>query len=91
MKQLTDETILRIMNEEWDKKVKKLQEEVDTFFQNEQQADPVVSAGLKVMHKKSKIRYTVDSIAKKDVVLLSPEGNKFLISADELESEYELS
>lgn len=91
MKQLTDETILRIMNEEWDKKVKKLQEEVDTFFQNEQQADPVVSAGLKVLHKKSKIRYTVDSIAKKDVVLLSPEGNKFLISADELESEYELS
>jgi ribosome biogenesis protein Tsr3 len=91
MKQLTDETILRIMNEEWNKKVKKLQEEVDTFFQNEQQADPVVSSGLKVLHKKSKIRYTVDSIAKKDVILLSPEGNKFLISADELESEYELS
>jgi hypothetical protein len=90
MSQLTEKDILRLMKEEWERKVKNLCEEVDNFFDNFSDDPSLISSGLKVKHKKSKLRYTVDSVSKKDVVLLTPEKTKFVVSAEELESDYEL-
>jgi hypothetical protein len=50
----------------------------------------VVTPELKVRHKKSQIRYTVTSVGPKDVILRTPEGENFLVDADELEKNYQL-
>lgn len=94
MRYLSEKDIIRIMNEEWQKKLSSLSEQVDGFFEveaNEKDKQSVISKGLKVMHKKSKIRYTVHTIGKQEVILLSPEKKKFALSADEFEKEYELA
>lgn len=80
-------TAIDIMREEWEASIKSLMEEVNL--------DPsekgVVSPGLKVMHKDSGIRYTVHSVSPRDVILRTPEGEKFIVSADTLENEYKLA
>lgn len=92
MKVLTEEDVIRTMREEWDKRVATLMETVDVTMHanvdgNENQ---ILSPGLKVIHKDSGIRYTVDSVASRNVVLMTPEGEKFLIDGAELEQGYEL-
>ncbi len=87
MKQLTESDVLRIMREEWDGKVQRLREEVGLVMKD----DPVVSPELKIHHKKSGILYTVDSVGPRDVILRTPEGEKFIIDNEELEKDYELA
>jgi len=94
MKNLTEADVIRIMREEWDKKVATLAETVDIAL-NSKTGDgsgekPVLSPELKVMHKKSGIRYTVDSVGPRDLILRTPEDDKFIVDKETLESEYEL-
>lgn len=94
MKTLTEADVIRVMREEWDKRVAALAEKVDLTLSmktKEGGEQLVISPELKVMHKDSGIRYTVDSVGPRDVILRTPEGEKFLVDKDELESSYELS
>lgn len=93
MKILTENDVLRVMREEWDKKVAMLAETIDvalTAKVGKSGEQTVISPELKVLHKKSGIRYTVDSVGPKDVILRTPEDEKFLVDAATLENEYEL-
>jgi hypothetical protein len=93
MKTLTEEDVLRVMREEWAKKVAKLAETVDiamTAKVGKGDSKIVISPELKVLHTKSGIRYTVDSVGPRDVILRTPENDKFLVDKETLEAEYEL-
>jgi len=93
MKTLTESDVLRIMREEWDKKIAQLSETIDVVMTakvGKGKKETVISPELKVLHKKSGIRYTVDSVGPKDIILRTPEGETFLIDAKTLEDEYEL-
>ena len=91
-KNLTEKEILRIMREEWDKKVSSLKETIDITFKSKVKDEDkeLLSPGLKVLHKNSGIRYTVQSVGVEDIVLKTPEGKDFLVDKHELEKEYEL-
>ena len=95
MKNLTESDVIRIMREEWETKIRKIAEDVDLTLKakvgDKNKEKVVVSDELKVVHKKSGIRYTIDSVSPKDCVLRTPEGKTFLVSANELEKEYELA
>jgi hypothetical protein len=82
MSKLGKKDVLRIIREEWDTRIKQISEELNI----EQMSD-----GLKVKHIKSKILYTIDSVSPRDVILVSPEGEKFAVSAGEFEEGYQLS
>ncbi len=93
MKNLTEEDVIRVMREEWDKKVAALTETVDIALHakvGKEGDKPVLSPELKVMHKKAGIRYTVDSVGPRDIILRTPEGEKFIVDKETLEAEYEL-
>jgi len=93
MKSLTETDVLRIMREEWNKKVSNLSEAVEvamTTKVGKSGDQPIIAPELKVLHKKSGIRYTVDSVGPKDIILRTPEDDTFLVDADQLEKEYEL-
>lgn len=90
MKNLTEADIIRIMSEEWDKKVQRLAEEVNIVLDGSVKGD-IVSPELKILHKNSGIRYTVVSVGKQDVILKTPEAEQFIVDKDELEREYELA
>jgi hypothetical protein len=92
MKILKEEDIIHVMREEWQKKVKSLSEDVDLLLKAKVDGKEInpVDTQLKVRHKKSQILYTVDSVSPQDVVLVTPEGEQFMISGAELEDDYEL-
>jgi hypothetical protein len=79
------------MREEWNKKLATLSEEVDAALTATTKTGDeiaVVSPELKVRHKKSGIRYTITSVGPRDCILKTPEGDTFLVDADEMEREY---
>lgn len=82
MSKFNEKDVLRIMREEWDSRLRQISEELNVDD---------VSDGLKVKHIKSKILYTIDSVSPRNVILVSPEGEKFTVSAGEFEEGYELS
>jgi hypothetical protein len=94
MKELQQEDILRLMREEWNKKVTTLAEKVDlTLTGKVAKGDGeklLLSPELKVIHNSSGLKYTIDSVSPRDVILRTPEGDKFLVNAAELEKEYSL-
>jgi hypothetical protein len=93
MKTLGEADVLRIMREEWDAKVARLAEQVDvvmTAKTGDGKEKAIISPELKVLHKKSGIRYTISSVGPHDVILRTPEGEEFLVDAEEIEKEYEL-
>lgn len=91
-KKLTELDVIQIIREEWDNRLAKLSEEVDLNLKSkvDNKEKNVLSPDLKVVHKKSGIRYTISSVGPRDVILRSPEGEDFLIDTDELEKNYEL-
>lgn len=95
MKQLTEKELIKILREVWNEKITQLLEDVDitlkTNVDNDKEKETVISPGLKLTHKKSGLLYTVDSISTQDVILMTPNGELFLIDIATLESEYELA
>jgi len=92
-KQLTEAEILCVIREEWQKKINSLTEAVDVVFNaktKDGEEKLLLSPELKVRHKKSGILYTIDSIGPRDVILRTPETDKFLVDKDQFESCYEL-
>ena len=92
MKTLEKEDIMRIMREEWAKKVSTLNEETSLSLSAkvDGKEKSVISPNLKIRHKKSQILYTIVSVGPKDVILKTPEGKDFLVDKDTLEDSYEL-
>ena len=92
VKPLTEADVLRVMREEWNAKVAKLAEQIDMVMTSKIGNNPadVLSPELKVKHKGSQIRYTINSVGPRDVILRTPEGETFLVSKETLEAEYEL-
>ena len=88
-KQLTEAEIIRIMREEWDNRVSAALVELKDSLPSGEEG--ILSPELKVRHKKSGIRYTIDSIGPKDAILRTPEGKQILVGKDVLENEYEVS
>lgn len=92
MKTLSENDIIELFREEWDKKLRELDAQLGMCFEGDtMDAKASISAGLKLKHKKSGLKYTVDSVGPSDVVLKNPEGKKFTIDQEELQSNYELS
>jgi hypothetical protein len=90
MKALTESDIIRIFQEENQKRLDSLHEELDMYFKSAGDVENVISKELKIKHKKSGIRFTVDSVSPRHVVLRSPEGVLKRVSQDVLEQEFEL-
>lgn len=90
MRTLQDADIIRVMREEWDRKVRRLVEETEPNLKVNGEDGELVSPELKVIHKDSRVRYTVDSVGPRDVILRTPEGEKFLVDKATLEKEYSL-
>lgn len=88
MKTLKESDVINLIKEEWDKRVERVI--IESQSTTEITDAEILSGGLKLLHKKSKVRYTVDSVSPRDVILLTPEGEKILVDKDELEKEYEI-
>ena len=93
MKTLTEADIIRVMREEWDGRVNMLTEALDAVMtaKVEDKDMPVLTPELKVMHKKSRIRYTICSVGPRDCILRTPEGKTFLVDAQTMENDYEIA
>lgn len=86
MRTLTERDVIAIMREEWDRRTQALAEELRVGGD-----EGLVSAELKVVHKDTGTLYTVDSVSPRDVILRTPEGDKFIVNGEEFEAEYKLS
>jgi hypothetical protein len=83
MRILKESDIIRLMREEWTKKVRSLVEGVAVKFDD-------VSDQTKIVHKKSGIRYTVSGKDANEAILRTPEGKEFIVNKSTLEDEYEI-
>jgi hypothetical protein len=50
----------------------------------------LLSRGLRVNHKDSGLEYAIVSVSPRDVILRTPEGRQFTVSAEEINKEYKL-
>lgn len=93
MEKLTEQKIIRMMQREWNDKLKKLDEQLCEFMNVEDDDNKrgIVGVDTKVKHKGSYLLYTVHEIGPKDISLRTPEGKVFTISDSEFENEYELA
>lgn len=92
MKILQEKDIIRMMQEEWEGKLRKLSETMDIVFKTKLDGKKieVLSPELKLVHNPSGLRYTVKSVGINDCVLMTPEGEEFLVDKGTLEDEYEI-
>lgn len=91
-KRLTNQTMLRLMNEVYDERLKTLSENVDIIIDpGKKDGEQLVSSELKIKHKSSGLLYTVDSVGPRDMILRNPEGKKFIVNKSEIESDYQLA
>jgi hypothetical protein len=91
---LTEDVILRIMREEWDRKVDSLRQEVLSLSKDvddDGKPETLISPELKLRHKKSGLRYTVDSVGPRSVVIRTPEEEPITLDGETLEREYEIA
>lgn len=76
------------MREEWEGKVQRLFEDAGVSLKVDE--DNLISPELKIKHKKSGLKYTVDSVGPEDIILRTPEGEQFLVDKEEFGNNYEL-
>lgn len=88
---LTEQEIISLIREEWDRKVTTITEGLKLAAQVKGEKQPLIAPELKIVHKASGIRYTVDSVSMRNAVLRNPEGEKFVVDEKELNSEYEIA
>jgi hypothetical protein len=88
---LKNELILQLIREEFQKKLNLLESDAKLKLSDPQNnGELLVSAGLKVHHKKSGILYTVSAVSRQEVELTTPEGKEFAVDGVTFEQEYEL-
>ena len=84
MKKVTEDYVRKLLREIAEQTLKEFD------LQTKSDID-IVSTGLKVRHKKSKLLYTVSSVGLSDAVLDTPEGQPFVVTKKELEKDYEVA
>lgn len=67
-----------------DKKANKNKIKIDTSIKG------LLTRGIRVQHKDSGLEYTVVSASPRDVILRTPEGRAFPVSAEEINKDYKL-
>lgn len=67
-----------------DKKADKNKIKIDTSIKG------LLSRGVRLSHKDSGLEYTVVSASPRDVILRTPEGRAFSVSAEEINKDYQL-
>ena len=92
MKKLNDADIIQLMREEWATKLKKLSESVDAVLTGkvDGKEKSILSPDTKLRHIKTQYLYDLISVGPRDVILKTPEGKQFIVTKDELESDYEI-
>ena len=92
MKKLEDSVILELMREEWASKLRKLSESVDAVLTGkvDGKEKDILSPQTKLRHKKTQYLYDLVSVGPRDVILKTPEDKQFIVTKDELESDYEI-
>jgi len=83
MKTLRDGDVIRLMREEWFKKLHTIMEGVAVKFED-------LSDQTKIVHKDSGIRYTITKLGRDEAELKTPEGKDFIVNKAELERSYEI-
>lgn len=98
LKRLDESEIIKLMNEEWDRRLISFAESLKIKLpvpngKGKKEEKLVVSDELKVKHEESGYRYTIDSIdaPEEEIILRAPEGDKFMVHTDKLEKEYGLA
>ena len=92
MKTLSEKDVIRMMQEEWEGRLKRLSEKMDVVFKAklDGKESTILSPELKLVHSPSGLRYTVSSVGANDCILLTPEGEEFIVDKGTLEDEYEI-
>jgi hypothetical protein len=92
MKKLEDSVIIELMREEWASKLQRLSESVDAVLTGkvDGKEKTILSPETKLRHKKTQYLYDLVSVGVRDVILKTPEGKQFIVTKDELESDYEI-
>jgi hypothetical protein len=95
MKKLSEQEIIRLMREEWNKKLSRFLESDDklsTTARVNGEKEMVISPGLKVRSKEDDLLYTVADIPEdpedSDFTLSKPSGEEFEVTDKDLESNY---
>jgi hypothetical protein len=90
--QLTEQKLIELMREEWDRKVLQLEKSLNAFMRTPEGEKLVVGSGTKIKHKGSGLLYTVAAVDKgrNILTLRTPDGAEFDITGEELENEYEV-
>ena len=83
MKNLREGDVIRLMREEWYKKLNTIMEGVAVKFED-------LSTETKVVHKDSGIRYTVTKLGRDEAQLKTPEGKEFIVDKSTMEKSYEI-
>lgn len=92
MKTLKEKDIIRMMQEEWEGRLKRLEESINVIFDAklDGNAKNILSPELKLVHAASGLRYTIKAVGAHDCTLLTPEGEEFIVDKGTLEDEYEI-
>lgn len=92
MKKLEDSVIIELMREEWASKLQRLSESVDAVLTGkvDGKEKTILSPETKLRHKKTQYLYDLVSVGVRDAILKTPEGKQFIVTKDELESDYEI-
>lgn len=86
---LNEADVITIIREEWDNKIKTLQNEVEVYYKPQDgEVKNVISVGLKVRDKAGNL-YTVDAVHPHKFTLKDPVGKRILVSDDVFEKHFE--
>lgn len=95
MEHLTEEKIIELMREEWDKKILQLEKSLRAFMKTPEGEKLILGVGTRVKHSGSGLLYTIVSVdhGRNEIVLRAPDGAEFPVEGDAFEGdrpEYEL-
>ncbi len=94
MEKLTEQQVVQLIREEYQKKVQEVVDELDAFASLGGHETGILSTGLKIREEKSGLLYTIETVRPEGVQVgfVTSDGEKktSFIANDELRSRYKL-
>lgn len=90
MRELTEQDIIAMICEEWDRKIRTLVEIAPVFKTASGVKKSILTKGLKLRHKKSGFEYTIRNVTDDDIELETPEGKLVTVTMKSVKADYEL-